>query len=136
MAHIPDEAVAEHARFAEALPTMHSTMHLYPIDGAVNRVGTHDTAWAHRDVTWSQVIVGVDPDPSNTAQIRQWAVDYWEALHPYSAGAAYVNFMMDDEGADRVMATFGENYERLTQIKAEYDPENVFRQNQNIPPAA
>lgn len=136
VAHIPDEAVAEHARFAEALPTMHSTMHLYPIDGAVNRVGAHDTAWAHRDVTWSQVIVGVDPDSSNTGRIKQWAVDYWEALHPYSAGAAYVNFMMDDEGADRVKATFGENYERLTQIKAEYDPENVFRQNQNIPPAA
>lgn len=134
VARIPDEAVAEHARFAEAIPTMHSAMHLYPIDGAVNRVGKQETAWAHRDATWSQVIVGVDPDPANTGTIKQWAVDYWEALHPHSVGAGYVNFMME-EGNDRVRATFGENYARLTQIKAEYDPENVFRHNQNIPPA-
>lgn len=134
VARIPDEAVAEHARFAEAIPTMHSAMHLYPIDGAVNRVGKQETAWAHRDATWSQVIVGVDPDPANAGTIKQWAVDYWEALRPHSVGAGYVNFMME-EGNDRVRATFGENYARLTQIKAEYDPENVFRSNQNIPPA-
>ncbi|NIQ53548.1 MAG: FAD-binding oxidoreductase, partial [Gemmatimonadetes bacterium] len=58
---VPDAAVEEHARFAEALPTLHSTMHLYPIDGAVNRVGADETAFAHRDATYSQAIVGVDP---------------------------------------------------------------------------
>jgi FAD/FMN-containing dehydrogenase len=115
---------------------MHSAMHLYPVDGAVNRVGADETAWAYRDVTFSQVIVGVDPDPANAAVIKQWAVDYWEATHPYSAGGAYANFMMDDEGQERVRATYGANYDRLAQIKAVYDPENVFRINQNIRPAS
>ena len=131
---IPDEAVAAHAHFAEELPTMHSTMHLYPVDGAVNRVGAADTAFAYRDVNFSQVIVGVDPDPANAARIKQWTVDYWDATHPYSAGGAYVNFMMD-EGTDRVRATYAGNYERLARIKAEYDPENLLRLNQNIVPA-
>jgi FAD/FMN-containing dehydrogenase len=130
---IPDGAVQEHVRFAEELPTMHSTMHLYPIDGAVNRVGATDTAWAYRDATYSQVIVGVDPDPANAAKIKQWTVDYWEATHPYSADGAYVNFMMD-EGQDRVRATYGPNYDRLAAIKATYDPKNLFRVNQNIRP--
>jgi FAD/FMN-containing dehydrogenase len=133
---VPDAAVEAHARFAEQLPTMHSAMHLYPVDGAVNRVGADETAWAYRDVTFSQVIVGVDPDPANAAVIKQWAVDYWEATHPYSAGGAYANFMMDDEGQERVRATYGANYDRLAQIKAVYDPENVFRINQNIRPAS
>ena len=64
-----------------------------------------------------------------------WARNYWEALHPYGAGGAYVNFMMEDEGSERVRASYGENYERLSSIKAQYDPENFFRVNQNIRPS-
>lgn len=130
---VADGAVDAHVEFTEQLPTMHSSMHLYPIDGAVNRVPKDATAWAYRDVTYSQVIVGVDPDPANAEKIRRWTVDYWDATHPYSAGGAYVNFMMD-EGQDRVRATYGGNYDRLSEIKGEYDPENVFRINQNIQP--
>lgn len=131
---ISDEAVAAHARFADELPTMHSTMHLYPIDGAVHRVGQTDTAFAYRDVNFSQVIAGVDPDPANAETLRRWTADYWNATHPHSAGGAYVNFMMD-EGQDRVRATYGPNYRRLTEVKAQYDPANTFRINQNIRPA-
>jgi FAD/FMN-containing dehydrogenase len=131
---VPDGAVEAHAHFAEELPTMHSTMHLYPIDGAVNRVGQTDTAWAYRDVNFSQVIAGVDPDPANAEVLKRWTKEYWEAIHPYSAGGAYVNFMMD-EGQDRVRATYGPNYQRLSEIKAQYDPGNVFHINQNILPA-
>jgi FAD/FMN-containing dehydrogenase len=131
---VPDEAVAAHVRFAQELPSMHSTMHLYPVDGAVSRVGQGDTAWSYRDVTFSQVIVGVDPDPANAAAITRWTSDYWEATHPYSAGGAYVNFMMD-EGQDRVRATYQGNYDRLAEVKASYDPDNTFRINQNIHPA-
>jgi FAD/FMN-containing dehydrogenase len=131
---VPDAAVGAHARFNEELPTMHSTMHLYPIDGAVHRVGQTDTAWAYRDVNFSQVIAGVDPDPANAAVLKRWAADYWNAIHPHSAGGAYVNFMMD-EGQDRVRATYGPNYQRLSEIKAQYDPGNVFHINQNVMPA-
>jgi hypothetical protein len=131
---LPDEAIAEHARFGEALPTLHSTMHMYPIDGAVHDVGADETPFSFRDSTWAEVIVGVDPDPANAGLIREWTVDYWDATHPYSAGGAYVNFMMD-EGHARVRATYGDNYDRLAAAKATYDPGNVFRVNQNIEPA-
>jgi hypothetical protein len=131
---ISDQAIAVHQRFAEELPTPFSTMHLYPIDGAVHRVGPESTAFAYRDAGWNGVIVGVDPDPANAGKIKDWAVRYWDALHPTSAGGAYVNFMMD-EGTDRVRASYGRNYDRLSRIKASYDPQNVFRINQNIKPA-
>ena len=134
-ATLPDAAVDAHAHFAEQLHTMLSTMHLYPVDGAVNRVPSDATAWAYRDVRYSQVILGADPDPANAAAIKRWAIDYSEATRPYSAGGGYVNFMMD-EGQERVRATYRDNYRRLARIKAEYDPANVFRANQNIRPAA
>src|SRR5436190_4955799 len=128
---ISDDAIAQHVRFGEALPTMHSTMHMYPINGAASRVGRNDTAWNYRDATWAQVMVGVDPDPANKDKITKWTKEYFDALHPYTAGGAYVNFMMD-EGEDRVKATYGDNYARLVTIKAKYDPTNLFRVNQNI----
>jgi FAD/FMN-containing dehydrogenase len=131
---LSDKAIAEHVRFAQAMPTMHSTMHLYPINGAAARVGKNETAWSYRDANWAQVMVGVDPDPANKEKITKWTKDYFDALHPYSAGGAYVNFMMD-EGEDRVKATYGDNYKRLTEIKAKYDPTNLFRVNQNIKPS-
>jgi FAD/FMN-containing dehydrogenase len=131
---IPDEAVAEHVRFGEALPTWKSTMHLYPIDGAAARVGAGETAWTQRDGGWVQVMVGVDPEPENRDLVTDWCVSYWEALHPYSAGGGYVNMMME-EGDARVRTTYGANYDRLAQVKAEYDPGNLFHVNQNIKPA-
>jgi FAD/FMN-containing dehydrogenase len=132
---IPDEAIERHLEFAAAMPTWKSTMHMYPIDGAPQRVGPTETPWAARDANWAQVIVGVDSDPANAEAIRSWAVDYWEAVHPYSSGGVYLNFIMD-EGQERVQATYGENYARLAAIKAQYDPDNLFHVNQNIRPAA
>jgi FAD/FMN-containing dehydrogenase len=131
---IPDDAVAIHARYGAELPTMKSTMHMYPIDGAAHDVAASDTAWSYRDAQWGSVFAGVDPDPANVETIRKWSIDYFEELHPYSAGGAYVNMMMD-EGQDRVRAAYRDNYDRLARIKAEYDPDNVFRVNQNIQPA-
>jgi len=133
VAQIPDAAISEHLKFGEQLPTLHSTMHLYPVDGAAGRVDRHETAFSYRDAKWSMVIVRVDPDPVNAGKITQWTKDYWAALHPYSLGGAYVNFMMD-EGVDRIKATYRDNYARLVEIKREYDPDNFFHVNQNIRP--
>ena len=132
---IPDEAVQIHARYGADLPTPQSTMHLYPIDGAVHDVDSSDTAWSYRDAGWGSVFAGVDPDPANVDAIRNWSVGYHEALHPHSAGGAYVNMMMD-EGHERVRASYRDNYDRLAAIKATYDPDNTFRVNQNIEPKA
>jgi FAD/FMN-containing dehydrogenase len=131
---LSDEAIAEHVRFGATLPSMHSTMHMYAINGAASRVGKQDTAWNYRDATWAQVMVGVDPDPANKEKLIRWTKDYHDALRPYSAAGAYVNFMMD-EGEDRVKATYGDNYQRLVAIKDKYDPQNLFRVNQNIKPS-
>jgi hypothetical protein len=133
---IPDEAVAIHQRFGSNLPTPLCTMHMYPIDGAVHDVGPEDTAWGYRSANWGSVFAGVGAEPSDAESVKKWSIDYFEALHPYSAGGAYSNMMMADEGDDRVKASYGHNYPRLAQIKAHYDPENLFRVNQNIKPAS
>lgn len=131
---LPDEAIDAHLRHAAMAPSELSLMHLYPIDGAVHRVGSSDTAWHCRDATWSMIIAGIDPDPSKASALKEWGRSYWEAVHPYTMGGAYVNFMME-EGEDRIKATYKDNYERLVEIKTRYDPANFFRVNQNIKPA-
>jgi FAD/FMN-containing dehydrogenase len=132
---LSDEAIQRHVEHGRMLPTMHSTMHLYNIDGAAHRVGKNDTAFSYRDANFAEVIVGVDPDPANGATITKWCKDYFDALHPYSAGGAYVNFMME-EGQERVQASYRDNYDRLVAIKSKYDPANLFRVNQNLRPVA
>jgi FAD/FMN-containing dehydrogenase len=134
VAEIPDAAIDAHVEFAKRLPTWKSTMHLYPSDGAASRVAPDATPSAYRDAKWTSVFAGVDPDPANAELIRSWTVDYFDALHPYSMGGSYVNFLME-EGQERVQATYGDNYARLAAIKAKYDPDNVFHVNQNIRPA-
>jgi FAD/FMN-containing dehydrogenase len=134
VAEVPDEAVELHAEWGAKMPTWKSGMHLYPIDGAQQRVGKDETAWSYRDARWAQVIVGVDPEPAAAGDLRDWCVGYWEALHPYSLGGGPLNMMGLEEGQERVQATYRDNYERLAKIKTKYDPENFFHVNQNIRP--
>jgi FAD/FMN-containing dehydrogenase len=122
-----------HAKYGSEMPTPLSSMHMYPVNGAASRVNKNDTAWNYRHANYAVVIVGVDADLANKDKIINWARNYWDALHPYSSGGAYVNFMME-EGEDRIKATYGDNYERLSAIKTKYDPHNLFRVNQNIKP--
>ena len=131
---LSDEAIARHVEHGAKIPTMLSTMHLYPVNGAPQRVDKNATAYSFREALFAEVIVGVDPDPANADKITAWCKEYWEALHPFSAGGAYVNFMMD-EGQERVQASFRDNYARLAEIKKKYDPKNFFRVNQNIRPS-
>ena len=132
---IPAAAVQVNVEYGRQHPTWKSTTHIYPVDGAAGRVAADATAWAYRDARWVQVIVGVDPDPEAAGVAREWATSYWEAVHPYAMGGAYVNMIME-EGEDRVRASYGDNYGRLAAIKATYDPANLFHVNQNIRPAA
>ncbi len=132
---LPDEAIDLHIAQAAQAPSALSLMHLYPIDGAVRRIAKTATAWSTRDATWSMVIAAIDADSKKAEALKAWGRGYWKAVHPYNLGGVYVNFMMDDESEDRLQATYGENFARLAQIKAEYDPKNLFRVNQNIEPA-
>jgi FAD/FMN-containing dehydrogenase len=132
---LPDEAIDTHITQAAGAPSDLCLMHLYPIDGAVHRVARDATAWSTRDARWNMVIAGIDPDPKKADALKTWGRAYWNAVHPYNLAGAYVNFMMDDEAAGRVQATYGDNYARLSLAKAKYDPKNLFRVNQNIEPA-
>ena len=131
---LPDEAIDTHIAQAAKAPSGLSLMHLYPIDGAVHRVPKDATAWTAREATWSMVITGIDSDPKQAEALKTWGREYWKAVHPFNLEGAYVNFMMDDEAAGRVQATYGGNYKRLASVKAKYDPKNLFRVNQNIQP--
>jgi FAD/FMN-containing dehydrogenase len=131
---LSDDAIDVHLRFHESVPTWKSTMHLYSIDGAASRPGNDETAWGYRNAKWAQVIAGVDPDPANADAISEWTRAYSDALKPYVVGSGYSNFAMDEP--DRVRGMYGANYDRLGRIKAQYDPDNTFRVNQNIAPAA
>jgi hypothetical protein len=131
---LPDEAIDAHIAQARNAPSAFSLMHLYPIDGAVRRVGKSDTAWNTRNATWSMVIAGIDPNPQKAGEITRWTKGYWEAVHSYWADGGCVNFMMDDGDDSRLKATYGDNYDRLVALKGKYDPTNFFRVNQNIRP--
>ncbi len=130
---LPDAAIDIHLAFAGSLPTPLSTMHLYPVNGAVHRVGRTDTAFSYRDATWAMLIVGVDPGHDSLPAVSAWAEEYWEALKPFALEGAYVNMLMD-EGEDRVRAAYRDNYPQLQAIKQRYDPGNLFHINQNIRP--
>ena len=118
------------------MPNFQSTTHFYPIDGKVHDVAEDATAWANRKGRWTQVIVGVDPDPARAEEVTRWCRNFYKALEPFAMNAgAYVNFMME-EGQDRVQASYGKNYGKLLEVKSEYDPENLFHINQNIKPRA
>ena len=131
---LTDEAIPLHVEHGSQVPVVNSTVHVYPIDGAVQQVQPDETAFAYRDVSFACVIAGMWPDPADNEANTKWVRDYWSAIHPYSGtDGGYVNFMGDDD-QDRVEANYGGNYERLSKIKAKYDPDNLFHLNQNIQP--
>jgi len=131
---ISDAQITIHQEFGPKVPSWQSTMHIYPLNGVSKKVGKTDTAYAFRDADFVHVIAAMYPDPADTEKNKKWVRDYWSALHPHSAGGAYLNFLTEDDGEDRIKATFGKNYDRLVRIKRKYDPSNLFRVNQNIKP--
>ena len=128
---LTDDAIAIHADYGPRVPNYMSLMHLYPLDGAVHDVPVDSAAFSQREVKFSHIIAGIDSEPGNMPAHRDWVRSYWSALHPHSAGGAYVNFMMD-EGQDRIRATYGGNYARLAELKRKHDRSNLFHMNQNI----
>jgi FAD/FMN-containing dehydrogenase len=133
---LSDEAIDAHIAQAAKAPSDLSLMHLYPIDGAPARVAKDATPWGGRGARFSMVIAGIDPSARQAEGLRRWGRAYWDEVHEFSAGGAYVNFLDADDGEDRVRASYGDNYGRLAAVKKIYDPANLFRVNQNIRPAA
>jgi FAD/FMN-containing dehydrogenase len=130
---LTDEAIAVHVEHGPKAPTVSSTMHLYPINGACHRVAADATAFGHRDANWSMVVVSASPNPQDDETDIKWVRDYSEAIAPYSEEGGYINFMDADDNK-RVRANYGANYARLVDVKRKYDPDNLFKVNQNIAP--
>ncbi|MCB0200784.1 MAG: FAD-binding oxidoreductase [Caldilineae bacterium] len=133
MPELSDNAIAAHVKHGPGIPTVQSTLHIYPTDCAVQRVPAQESAYCHRQARFVHMIAVASPDPEQMPAGIEWTRGYWNALHPHSTGGSYVNFLMD-EGDDSVRATYGENYARLVALKNKYDPTNLFRLNQNIKP--
>ncbi len=131
---LSDGVIAAHSEFGPRVPNPLSGCVTFSTGGAARRIGNSDSAWSYRDANFSHVIFAVDSDASAMPAHIDWVREYWEALHPYSAGGAYVNFMME-EGEDRIAGSYRDNYARLAEIKRKYDPGNLFRMNQNIKPS-
>jgi len=131
---LPDKAIAVHAKHGPRIPVVNSTMHIYPINGAVHDVAPGATAFGHRDAKYATVIAGMWPDPAQNEANTRWVKEYYRDLAPHAEEGGYINFAAGDD-ANRVQANFGRNYGRLRKVKAKYDPKNAFRHNQNIVPA-
>ena len=130
---LTDEAIDAHLEHGPRVPAVNSTMHLYPVNGAAQRVGPDESAFGHRDATFAPVIAGMWPDPADNEANTAWVKDYYAATAPHSEEGGYVNFAASDD-QDRVRANYGVNYDRLVAVKRSYDPDNLFHHNQNIKP--
>ena len=130
---LTDGAIKAHLEHGPKVPVVNSTMHIYPINGACNRVPADATAFAYRDAKFATVIAGMWPDPADNEKNIKWVKDYYQAVHPHSLPGGYVNFMAGDD-QDRIKDNYKGNYDRLVGIKRKYDPGNLFHLNRNIKP--
>ena len=133
LSELNDGAISVHLDYGSRVPSVQTAVHIYPMDGAVHRVGAADTAFPNRSARFSPVVACHWEDPSDTEANIAWVRDYAAALQPHSQSAGYINFM-DGDDLSRVADNYGANYQRLRGIKTKYDPQNLFHVNQNILP--
>jgi FAD/FMN-containing dehydrogenase len=130
---LPDAAIATHVEHGSQVPELTCTMHLYPINGAVNRVGPDDTAFAYRDCTYAMVLLAGWTDPARDTERIGWLRRYYDALRPFTEPGGYINFMQHDD-LGKVRDNYRQSYDRLVGVKRTYDPDNLFHLNQNVTP--
>lgn len=133
---ISDDAIATLVEQFATAPSKMSMVYFQQLGNAANRIGASDTAFSHRDALCEWGCDAVWLDPSEDAANIAWARQVAEAMRPFTSGSDYVNHigLETEEGADRIKAAFGANYDRLVGLKNRYDPTNLFRHNQNIKP--
>ena len=112
-----------------------SSMVLEHFHGAVSRVPVEATAFPHRSPGFNLLVASEWVDPGEDGAQIAWARETYDALKPFMGSGGYVNYLADDEPEDRVASAYGVNHERLRQVKRQFDPDNLFRINQNILPA-
>lgn len=134
-ARLDDGAIDTLLNYAAALPSPSTEIFVGLLGAAIGRVASDATAYAERDARLVMNVHGRWDDPADDVACIAWAREVFDAAAPYATGGAYVNFLTDEE-TERIPAAYGKNYDRLVQVKTKFDPENFFRQNQNIRPQA
>ena len=135
---LPDDALEALVACRASMPSPNSKLFIECLGGAIARIGRDETAFAHRDVPYNFLILGAWENAEDDETNIAWARETWQALQPYASAGVYVNYLGQeaDEGAERVRASYGHaQYDRLVALKTKYDPNNLFRMNQNIKPA-
>ena len=128
------DSLSAFCAYGERITSPHSAIILFQVDGALNELSADHSPMGNRDARYVLNITGAwDSDENDDTNIG-WVRGSWEEMRRFSTGGTYVNFLTEDDGADRVRAAYGVNFERLAEVKAKWDPENVFRMNKNIEP--
>lgn len=138
LTELSDEAIDTMITYSADRPSPMCHMAIEELGGAVSRIDAEETAFAHRDRRYNFLCLGMCADPAEVEGCIRWSRGFWEAMQPFSSGGVYVNYLgaESEEGEGRVRAAYGAaKYERLSALKARYDPTNLFRLNQNIRPA-
>jgi hypothetical protein len=136
LAGLDDGALDALAEGAAAMVSPFSQVHVHHVEGAVARADAAATAIGRRDAPFIANVIGMWADPALQEDEIAWVREQSGRLRPHSTGGAYLNFLDGDEGDERIRAAYGrEKYERLVALKDRYDPDNVFRLNQNIRPS-
>jgi FAD/FMN-containing dehydrogenase len=129
---LSDAVIDIAVEYAADLPTPLSEVFFGQIGGAMARVPADATAFPHRDARYAMNVHTRWEDPAMDETCIAWARAFFEAMAPHATGGVYVNFL--SETTDQAVVAYGENYDRLVEVKTEYDPENLFHLNQNVAP--
>ncbi|SIR97535.1 FAD-binding oxidoreductase [Natronorubrum thiooxidans] len=130
---LSDEAIETAIEYAQELPSPQSEIFFAQLGGAMKRVPADATAYPHRDAEYAMNVHTRWEDPADDDRCIAWARAFFDAMAPYATGGVYMNFISEDEGEENL--AYGTNQQRLAEVKAAYDPENLFRMNQNVKPA-
>jgi FAD/FMN-containing dehydrogenase len=136
LAGLPNEFLATFRDGALKVTTPLSESIVLHLAGALNERANDDGAVGNRDARYMTAFAGQWPVDTPDDEHVSWVRDAWKSVRLYSTGGNYVNFQTADEDEERVRATYGANFDRLTEVKEKYDPDNLFRSNRNIRPRA
>jgi FAD/FMN-containing dehydrogenase len=134
VATLSDDAIDTMVAYMESAPSLRPMVFVERLGGAIALVPADATAFGHRDAEYDLVIASIWSEDAEQEAHIEWASSFWEAMQPHATESVYVNYL-SEEGEERVRAAYGDaHYARLAELKRKYDPENIFRSNQNIQP--
>ncbi|MGH3944022.1 MAG: BBE domain-containing protein, partial [Pseudonocardiaceae bacterium] len=137
LAELSDELLSTMRELAEECPIPRLQVGTLHLEGALNERPGDDGVVGNRDARYVCGLIGMwEAGAPRGAEFREWVRDAWQRIRPFGTGGNYINFQTADENEQRVRATYGSNFDRLVEVKNTYDPDNLFRVNRNIGPAA